>query len=75
MRIYISVTKLYLTLSGLHGLWSTRLLCRWDFPDKNIGVHCYFFLQGIFPTQGLNPCLLHCQVDSLPPSPKNDMEN
>ena len=27
-----------------------------------------FLLQGIFPTQGLNPCilyLLHCQADSL----------
>ena len=27
---------------------------------------CYFLLQGIFPTQGLNLCLLHWQVDSLP---------
>ena len=26
----------------------------------------HFFLQGIFPTQGWNPCLLHWQVDSLP---------
>ena len=24
---------------------------------KNTGVGCYAFLQGIFPTQGLNPCL------------------
>ena len=23
-------------------------------------------LQGIFPTQGLNPCLLHWQADSFP---------
>ena len=23
---------------------------------------------GVFPNQGLNPCLLHWQVDSLPPS-------
>ena len=32
----------------------------------------YFILQGIFPTQGLNPCflcLLHWQVDSLPLAP------
>ena len=36
------------------------------FPGKNTGVACYFLLQGIFPTQGLNPCLLHWQVDSLP---------
>ena len=29
-------------------------------------VGCYFFLQGISPTQGLNPHLLNWQVDSLP---------
>ena len=27
---------------------------------------CHFLLQGIFLTQGLNPCLLHWQVDSSP---------
>jgi len=40
------------------------LLCPWDFPDKNTGMGCYFLLQGIFPTQGLNPpllWLLHCR--------------
>ena len=37
-----------------HGLQPTRLLCQWDFPDKNIGVGCHFLLQGIFPTQGVN---------------------
>ena len=31
-----------------------------DSPDKNTGVCCHAFLQGIFPTQGLNPGLLHC---------------
>ena len=25
----------------------------------NTGVGCHFLLQGIVPTQGLNPCLLH----------------
>ena len=29
-------------------------VCPWDFPDKNIGVGCHFFLQGIFPTQWSN---------------------
>ena len=33
---------------------------------KNTGVGYHFFLQGIFATWGLNPCLLHWQVDSLP---------
>ena len=27
----------------------------------NIGVDCHSLLQGIFPTQGLNPGLLHCK--------------
>ena len=49
-----------------HGLWPTRLLCPWDSPGKNSGVDCHFLLQGIFPTQGSNPCLPHWQVDSLP---------
>ena len=43
----------------------TRLLCPWNFPSKNTGVGCHVLLQGIFPTQGLSPQLLHWQ-DSLP---------
>ena len=31
----------------------------WDFPGKNTAEGCHFLLQGIFPTQGLNPGLLH----------------
>ena len=44
-------------------LWSVahRLLCPWDSPGKNTRVSCQFFLQGIFPTQGSNPGLLHCR--------------
>ena len=55
-----------------HGLWLARLFCPWDFPGKNTGVGCHFLLQGIFLTQGLNPCLLcrlHWQADSWPPAP------
>ena len=37
-----------------------RLLCPWNSPGRNTGVVCHFLLQGIFPTQGLNPGLLHC---------------
>ena len=50
----------------LHSLKPDRLLCPWDYPGKNTGVGCHFLLQGIFPTQGSNPCLLHWQADSLP---------
>ena len=39
----------------------TRLLCPWDSPGKNSAVGCHALLQGIFPTQGLNPGLLHCR--------------
>ena len=52
-----------------YGLQTIRLLCPWDSASKNTGVGCHFLLQGISPTQGLNPsllCLLHWQVDSLP---------
>ena len=48
---------------GGHG---NPLLCPWDFPGKNTAVDCHFLLQGIFLTQGLNPCLLHWQANSLP---------
>ena len=41
-----------------HGLWPARLLCPWTSPGKNTGVGFHAFLQGIFPTQGLNPVLL-----------------
>ena len=37
-------------------------------PSKNYGIVCHFLLQGIFPTQGLDLCLLrllHWQADSL----------
>ena len=36
------------------------------FSGKNTGVGCHFLLQGIFPTQALNPHLLHWQAASLP---------
>ena len=32
-----------------------------DSPGKNTGVACSALRQGIFPTQGLNPGLLHCR--------------
>ena len=43
---------------GPHGLWLARLLCPWDCPGSNTGMGCHFLHQGIFPTHGLNPCLL-----------------
>ena len=39
----------------------TKLLRPWDFQGKSTRVGCHFLLQGIFPTQGLNPGLSHCR--------------
>ena len=55
----------------LCSLWTiaSRLLCLWHSPGKCTGVGCHAFLQGIFPTQRSNQCLLHLllwQVGSLP---------
>ena len=33
----------------------------WNSPGQNTGVGSLFLLQGIFPTQGSNPGLLHCR--------------
>ena len=52
-----------------HGLYSL-----WNSPGQNTGVGSRSFLQGIFPTQGLNPGLT-LQADSFlsepPGKPKN----
>ena len=55
-----------LTLLRLHGLQPSRSFCPWDFPSKNARVSCHFLFQGVFPTQGSNPHLLHWQANSLP---------
>ena len=42
---------------------------------KNTGVDCHVPLQGIFPTQGSDPCLLcvlHWWVGSLPLVPRGN---
>ena len=49
------------TLCDPHRRQPARLPCPWDSPGKNTGVGCYFLLQEIFPTQGLNPGLPHCR--------------
>ena len=41
--------------------WTIAHQAPWDSPCKNIGVGYHSLLQGISPTQGLNPGLLHCR--------------
>ena len=50
----------------------SRQYSRQNSPGKNTGANCHALLQGIFPTQGSNPCLLgilHCPAGSLPLAP------
>ena len=72
-REEVTPSELLCSFSGLSCVQSfatpwtvARQMLLWDFAGKNTGVDCRFLLQGIFPTQGSNPCFLHWQVDSLP---------
>ena len=40
---------------------SQCLIKPWNSPGKNTGMGSHSLLQGIFPTRGLNPSLLHCR--------------
>ena len=67
-EVKVLVTQLGLTLcdpvdcsppgSSVHGILQARILA-WV---------CHFLLQGIFPTQGSNSCLLHCRQTVYPVS-------
>ena len=49
-------------------LWTVacQVLLSMGFSGKNTGVGCHALLQGVFPTQEWNPCLMHWQADSFP---------
>ena len=42
-------------------LWAHGLYNPWNSPGQNTGVGSLSLLQGVFPTQGLNPGLPHCR--------------
>ena len=42
-------------------LWPHGLYNPWNSPGQNTGVGSHSLLQGIVPTQGSNPGLLHCR--------------
>ena len=52
-------------------LWTRGLYSPWNSPGQNTGVGSLSLLQGIFPTQGLNPDLLN----SLPAEPQGKPKN
>ena len=68
------VTQSCLTLCDPLDGSPTRFLHPWDFSGKNTGVGCHLLLQGIFPTQGLNPGLLHCRQTPYPLSYQEHIE-
>ena len=47
--------------SWSHGTIAHQASLSMGFRGKNTGVGCHFLLQGIFPSEGLNPCLLQCR--------------
>ena len=57
LHVYESESHLVVSSSlRPHGLYST-----WNSPGQNTGVGSLSFPHEIFPTQGLNPGLLHCR--------------
>ena len=57
MHTVSSVMSGSLRARGLYNLPGSS--AHGDSPGKNTGVGCHALLQGIFPTQGSNPGLLH----------------
>ena len=76
-KVNVKVTQSCLTLCDLtdhpvYGILQARILERLSrslLKARILQWVSYSLLQGIFPTQGLNPGLLHMQVDSLPAEP------
>ena len=50
-----------------YGLQPTRLLCPWDFLDKNTGVGCHFLLQGIEAMSLVSPAMTGGFFITAPP--------
>ena len=61
LLLLVCVCRVALLMSdslGPYGLQPARILSPWDSPGKITKVGCQALLQGILPTQGLNPHLL-----------------
>ena len=56
MDIWSEICSVMSNSLWLHGLYGP-----WNSPGQNTGVGSCSLLQGIFPTQGSNPGLLHCR--------------
>ena len=61
MCVCVLVAQECPTLCDLMECSPPGFLCPLDSPGKNTRVGCHSLLQGIFLTQGLSLCLLHCR--------------
>ena len=61
MHICVCVASVVPDSLRPRGPQPARLLCPGNPPGQDTGVGCHALLQGIFPTQGLNPGLPHCR--------------
>ena len=59
--VVVLVAQLCLTLCGPVDCSPPGSFVHGDSPGKTTAVGCHALLQGIYPTQGLNPGLLHCR--------------
>ena len=59
-KYIINIHKMKVTQS-CQTLWSRGQYSPWNSRGQNTGVCSLSLLQGVFPTQGLNPGLLHCR--------------
>ena len=69
-EVKVKVTQPWPTLSD-----PTDCTSPWNSPGQNTGVGSLSLLQGIFPTQGLNPGLFALQADSLPTEAREKLKN
>ena len=58
-----------------HELLPTRLLCPWDYPDKNTGVGSLFPSPGDLPKPGIEPRSPTLHADSFPAEPPGKPKN
>ena len=61
MSMFLNLGEAKVAQSRPTLLYYRRDYSPWNSPGKNAGVGSLSFLQGIFPTQGLNPGLPHCR--------------
>ena len=76
LKIVVSEVKVAQLCPNLCDPMDYVLYSPWNPPGQNTGVSSLSLLQGIFPTQGLNPGFPHCrqilyQLSHKGGSPKN----